>query len=223
MVLLSIIIPVLDDFEALRTLLAMLPAAPAQEVIVVDGGCDKELDTLTQARPDVRIVHTATGRACQMNAGASVAAGRWLLFLHADSQLAPDWRLVIDTADRDASIAGGWYRLRLDATVWQARVIERLAQLRVALFGLAYGDQGIFVRRSVFASLGGYREMPLMEDVDFVRRLAAAGTLLRSSLVIRASPRRWLRDGWFRRSTRNLTLLVLYLAGVSPARLARWY
>ena len=95
--------------------------------------------------------------------------------------------------------------------------------VRVGLFGLAYGDQGLFVRRSTFRSMGGYRAIPIMEDVDFVRRLARAGRVLSLPNRIATSARRWQHDGWFRRSARNLLLLTLYSVGVSPDTLVRWY
>jgi hypothetical protein len=88
---------------------------------------------------------------------------------------------------------------------------------------LPYGDQGLFTTRAVFDALGGYREMPLMEDVDFVRRLTKQGPVIELPLKLRTSARRWERDGWFRRSLRNAALVTLYFLGVSPRRLARWY
>ncbi|HEY6360144.1 MAG TPA: hypothetical protein VIX63_03530, partial [Vicinamibacterales bacterium] len=118
---------------------------------------------------------------------------------------------------------GGWFRFALDDAAWQARVIERGVAWRVRLFGLPYGDQGLFVRRDTFRTLGGFRELPLMEDVEFVRRLGRAGRPFELPLPLVTSSRRWRRDGWWRRSARNLAILACYLAGVSPARLARWY
>jgi rSAM/selenodomain-associated transferase 2 len=223
MPLVSVVIPVLRDASAVARLIASLSANPGVEVVVVDGGDDCQLDALTAGRAHARLLRTAAGRAHQMNAGAAAARGRWLLFLHADSSLPDGWFHAIADADRCPDVVGGWFRLRLDADAWQARVIERLAGWRVRIFHLPYGDQGIFVRREIFEALGGYRELPLMEDVDFVRRLVRAGNVLEPRLVITTSARRWLRDGWFRRSARNLALVVLYGAGVSPHRLARWY
>ncbi|MEQ1575596.1 MAG: glycosyltransferase, partial [Vicinamibacterales bacterium] len=108
-------------------------------------------------------------------------------------------------------------------TIWQARVIERLVAWRVRMCRLPYGDQGLFARRSTFDQLGGFRDWPLMEDVDFVRRLSTAGPVVELPMALRTSARRWRRDGWFRRSARNSLLVALYFAGVAPRRLARWY
>ena len=217
------IVPALDDAASVGRLLVGLPPHPSVAIIIVDGGHDATLDSIRATRADVQLLRAPAGRGGQMNTGAAVARGRWLLFLHADSQLPPAWLDAIEMADRDESAVGGWFRFSLDAEGWQPRLIERLVALRVTLLRLPYGDQGIFVRRAVFAAMGGYRDLPLMEDVEFVRRLIRTGPVRPSRLPLVTSARRWHRDGWFRRSASNLALLILYVAGVSPHRLARWY
>jgi rSAM/selenodomain-associated transferase 2 len=219
----SLIVPVFGDTAAARALLASLGPRDDVEVVIVDGGRDTELEALAAMRADVRFVRTASGRARQMNAGAAVGKGRWLLFLHADSQLPPAWLEAIAEADRHGDVVGGWFRFRLASQAWQSRLVAELVAWRVRLFRLPYGDQGIFVRRDVFEALAGYRDMPLMEDVDFVHRLVRAGRIHEPALAVITSARRYERDGWFRRTTRNLALVTLYFAGVSPARLSRWY
>jgi rSAM/selenodomain-associated transferase 2 len=217
----SVVIPVLNDTPAAAQLLPQVPPDPAVELIVVDGGNDTGLAEVLAERPDVRLVRTMPGRGRQMNAGAAMAAGEWLLFLHADSRLPAGWRQAIATVAPD--VIGGWFRFALDDPAWQARVIERLVGWRVRQLRLPYGDQGIFVRRDVFERLGGFADLPLMEDVEFVRRVTTAGPLREAPLPLATSARRWRRDGWFRRSARNVVLVALYFAGVSPARLVRWY
>jgi rSAM/selenodomain-associated transferase 2 len=219
--LVTVVIPVLADAAAAQSLLATMPVAPGVEIILVDGGQDIDLDQLAATRPDVRLYRTAAGRGHQMNVGARAASGDWLLFLHADSRLPVGWEDALRRLD--SHVVGGWFRFALDDDAWQARVIEYLVSWRVRALRLPYGDQGLFVRRAVFESMGGYRELPLFEDVEFVRRLARKGVVVGLPLPLRTSARRWKRDGWLRRSARNVTLVVLYFAGVSPAWLARHY
>jgi rSAM/selenodomain-associated transferase 1 len=157
-----------------------------------------------------------------MNAGAAISRGHWLLFLHADSELPPDWLEVIAEAETRAYVAGA-FALGLDSRDWRARVIELGVRARVAMFGLPYGDQALFVRRDTFATLDGYRDLPLMEDIDFMRRVKTRGRLLKSRSVVMTSARRWEQDGWMRRSAQNAGLAMRFLAGASPAQLAQRY
>ena len=221
MLLLTVVIPVLADADAAKRLTAQIGVDPAVEVVIVDGAHDERLAAIAHAGARTRLIRTAPGRARQMNAGARIANGEWLLFLHADSSLPDGWQAALASVEPRA--IGGWFRFALDDTAWQARVIEQLVAWRVRLLRLPYGDQGLFVRRDVFQSLGGFREQPLMEDVDFVRRLVAAGPVAEVGLPLTTSARRWRHDGWFRRSARNIAMVSLYFAGVAPERLARWY
>lgn len=217
----TVVTPVLRDSEALTSLLPQVPGIPEVEMVVVDGGIDDELERLVRARPETRFCRTTPGRGHQMNTGAAGAGGEWLLFLHADSRLPAGWLDAFRALPTD--VAGGWFRFALDDGAWQARLIERLVAWRVRYLALPYGDQGLFVRRRVFESMGGFRELPLFEDVDFVRRLTRSGRVVELPLALRTSSRRWTRDGWFRRSIRNATLVSLYFSGVSPAWLAGRY
>jgi rSAM/selenodomain-associated transferase 2 len=220
--LVSLIIPIRADREAASRLLGRISVDLRVEILVVEAGREPGLESLGEGRPDIKLIHSSPGRARQMNAAAGLARGEWLLFLHADSRLPEDWLEAFASA-AEGPVGGGWFRFALDDAAWQARLIERGVALRVRLFALPYGDQGLFVRRRTFAEMGGYRDIPLMEDVDFIRRLKARAAVAEVPRTIVTSARRWRRDGWFQRSARNLTLLSLYLCGVSPARLARWY
>jgi len=220
---LSIVIPVLDDIEPLRRLLSTIPADPQVDIVIVNGGAPDDRLTAICDRPDVRLLTSAPGRGRQMNVGASAAAGHWIVFLHADTQLPPQWSAEIYRAGAHPDVVGGSFRFRLDSSAWQARLIERAVEQRVRWLDLAYGDQALFVRRDVFATIGGYREWPLMEDVDLVRRLRQAGKLYHSPRPVLTSARRWERDGWWRRSAKNMMLQALFIAGMSPERLANWY
>jgi rSAM/selenodomain-associated transferase 2 len=219
MVPVSVVIPVYDDTAALRRTLQLTPWDDAELIVVATAG-DPTLSSLRASRPDISWLEAPRGRARQMNAGAAAAHGDWLVFLHADSQLPGGWRAAIDQA-QDGSFAAGCYRFALDSSSVCARVIEVGVRLRVWLFGLPYGDQALFVRRSLFEAVGGFADLPIMEDVDFVRRMRREGRLFRSPLPALTSARRWERDGWAARTARHLLLISLYWCGVAPARLVR--
>ncbi|HVC20211.1 MAG TPA: TIGR04283 family arsenosugar biosynthesis glycosyltransferase [Vicinamibacterales bacterium] len=221
----SIVIPVLEDEAALRVCLAELDTTAAVELIVVDGGsgATEVSDGLRQAYPAVRWLRAEPGRGRQMNAGAAVARGRWLLFLHGDTRLGAGWLEALRSVDGDPAVAGGCFRLALDSPDWRARLIELGVTWRVRHMRLPYGDQALFARRPVFEALGGYAELPLMEDVDFVARLGRRGRLAALAVPATTSARRWERDGWARRSLGNVALLTMYVAGVPPGWLAKLY
>lgn len=210
-------IPALNAAGSLGDCLAS--AAQADEIIVIDGGSGDGTAALAE-RSGVRLVRSARGRGLQLAAGAAAAKGDWLLFLHADTRLGGGWR---EAAERHVARRPGraaCFRLRLDAGEWQARLVEAGVAARVRLFALPYGDQGLLVSRRLYDAVGGYRPLPLMEDVDLVRRI---GRIERLDVDAITSAERWRRDGWLRRSGRNLLCLGLYRAGMSAERVARLY
>jgi rSAM/selenodomain-associated transferase 2 len=223
--LVSIVIPVRRDAEALRRLLAQLLPRPEVEVIVAaTTESDAGISALAAARPDVRWAWASQpGRGPQQNAGAAVAAGRWLWFVHADSRVPPGYVETFAAIDRGDETVGGAFRFALDSPRWQARVWERGVAARVWWLGLPYGDQGLFVRRTVFERMGGFAPLPLMEDVEFVGRLKREGRIRHLTEKLVTSARRWEQEGWWRRSARNLGLLALYYCGVSPHALEKRY
>jgi rSAM/selenodomain-associated transferase 2 len=224
--LVSVIIPVLADRDMARAVIDQIPVDLRVEVIVAEAGQAPGPGPLSHGRTDVKLIPTRPGRGSQMNAGAEIARGEWLFFVHADSGLPAGWLDLFEATVRARSgpeVVGGWFQFALDDPAWQARLIERGVAWRVRFLRLPYGDQGLFVRRRTFVALGGYRDIALMEDVELVRRLVDAGPVVEVPRPITTSARRWRRDGWFRRSARNLTLLSLYFCGVPPRVLARWY
>jgi rSAM/selenodomain-associated transferase 2 len=219
----SIVVPVLHDTAALTALLAG-PRDPADEWVVVNGDpSDRSLEALRQRHADVRWIESPPGRGHQLAAGAESTAGVWLLFLHADTRLPAGWRAEVTRSSQAASYQWGCFRLRIDTSAWQARLIEAAVRVRVRVFRLPYGDQAMFVRRETLRAVGGVPLVPLMEDVILARRLARVGPPWRSALAAMTSARRWERDGWWRRTARNLWLLTQYLSGVPPERLAASY
>ena len=222
--LVSIVIPVWRDEAALRRTLQGL-SAPAPVEVIVSSALDDlaEYEHLRERYPLVRWTSAPRGRGVQMNAGAADASGRWLVFLHADSDLPTDWFEVIAALEPRADIVGGAFTLAIDSADWRARVIEAGVRLRVAFLGMPYGDQALFVRKEVFSAIGGYRDLPLMEDIDLVKRLSRAGRMFVSPSTVRTSARRWARDGWMRRSLQNATLATRFLLGTPPNRLAQAY
>ena len=221
----TIVIPVLNDTTALTSLLPTLPSDPSVQVVVVDGGewRDPACDALRERHPAVEWMRSARGRGVQMNAGAKRARGRWIVFLHADTRLGAGWLDLLRRLDDRPTVVGGSFRFALDSPARWARWIERGVRLRVRWFDLPYGDQALFARRDVFGELGGYADLPLMEDVDFIRRLRGRGPLEHADVPALTSARRWERDGWVRRTVGNVALILLFLAGWSPAWLAQRY
>lgn len=220
--LVSVVIPVWRDVEgAVRA--AATAAGPGVEIVAVAAWEDADrVECARAASHPARWLFARRGRGNQMNAGAAAARGEWLLFLHADSQLPPQWTREIRAAAAHGCGAGT-FRLGIAAAGWRPRVWEWLVRLRVALLTLPYGDQGLFVRRGIFEALGGYRDMPLMEDVDFVRRTRERTRIHKGRLAVVTSARRWERDGWFRRSATNLALVSRYRFGADVRQLARMY
>jgi len=192
-------------------------------VILVDGGSD-DLTTQVAARfSDVRLLTSPRGRARQMNAGARASRGDVLLFLHADTWL-PDGALGAVTAVlEDSRVVGGRFDVRFDSPRAAFRMIAFFMNLRSRMSGISTGDQAIFVRRHVFEAMGGYPDLPLMEDVELSRRLKRRGRLAALRWRVTTSSRKWEREGALRTMALMWALRLLYMAGVPPARLHRWY
>ncbi|MFN0055438.1 MAG: TIGR04283 family arsenosugar biosynthesis glycosyltransferase [Planctomycetales bacterium] len=217
----SIIIPALNEAEAIAEAVSRARRLNPLEIIVVDGGSDDDTPRLA-AQADQ--VHTAPrGRGTQQNQGAAACRGDVLLFLHADCWLEPDALQAITRALDDIQCVGGCFQQRIEAVGRRYRWLERGNALRVKWWKLAYGDQGIFCRRQVFERLGGFPPLPLMEDLFFMKRLRQEGKVALLDARLHVSARRWEQRGVIRQTATNWLLTVLAQAGVSPERLARWY
>ena len=222
---LSVIIPALDAAKtldrALSPLTSVIASLLVHEVIVSDGGSTDETRDIAQAAGAL-LVTGAAGRGQQLNAGAAAATGSWLLFVHADTVLAPGW--VSCAVDHMAAgpDAAGAVTLAYDSDRSEARWLERRANRRARWFGLPYGDQGLLISRHLFDEIGGYPDIALMEDVAIVRKIGRR-RLRHFPVEAVTSAAKYERDGWRRRAWANGFLLTRYLLGADPAKLARRY
>ena len=217
----SIIIPTLNEAASITATLEQIRNLPNVEVIVADGGSHDQTAELARAA-GATVIHCNPGRGKQLNAGAALASGEVLLFLHADTKLPDDFADHVWQTFREGN-CGGAFRLCIGAGGWMLRLIESGANLRSRWLHLPYGDQAIFVHASKFFSLGGFQNWPLMEDYDFCRRLQKTGRIALAPASVTTSARRWQRLGVLRTTLTNLACVVAFRLGVSPVALARWY
>jgi rSAM/selenodomain-associated transferase 2 len=222
----SVIIPVLNEAQGINDVIAHIrsqAAVDAVEIIVVDG--DPAGNTIRAiSHPGIITTVAEKGRGSQMNCGAIRAAGHILLFLHADTFLPPNAFARIRKCMEVIGQVGGAFDLGIDSEQKIFRITEKYAAFRTRLTRIPFGDQAIFVRRDYFERIGGYRDIPIMEDVDLMRRIRQRGDAI--CIVpekVRTSARRWERDGIVFGTLRNWMLQTLYCFGVAPERLARFY
>jgi rSAM/selenodomain-associated transferase 2 len=218
----SVIMPVLNEQEHLAATLSQVTLSPGDELIVVDGGSTDA--TVAIARQFTSMVLTsAAGRAQQMNCGAQQAHGDILLFLHADTHLPAQGLEAVRHVMQETRVVGGAFRLTFMPSTSALRVIAWGANLRSRYARLPYGDQALFVRRHWFDALGGYPDVPFLEDVQLVQRLQRQGKMALLPQPVQTSGRRWLQEGVVSTTLRNNLVLALYFCGVSPVTLNRWY
>lgn len=228
--MISVIIPTLNAERTLAaSLTGLVPAAIdglIREVIVVDGGSqDRTREIADSAGAD--ILTATAGRGSQLMRGASAARSPWLLFLHADTVLQEGWetdavRLMRRVDLREQPEAAGVFRFRLNDTGFAPRALEAIVKVRCTAMALPYGDQGLLISRRLFNEIGGYNDLPIMEDIDLVRRLGRRRIhFFKSDAVTSAD--RYKRDGYLRRALRNQLCLALYGAGLPASKIVRIY
>jgi rSAM/selenodomain-associated transferase 2 len=226
----AVIIPVLNEALCIGRILAHTRTLGFDDLIIVDGGSTdetcaiaKSCADLTTPPPFIRFLTAPPGRARQLNAGAVASQCDVLLFLHADTQLPAHARQAILLALSDQACVGGRFNVRFDSDRPLARLIGNMMNLRSRWSGIATGDQAIFVRREVFERIGRFSDVPLMEDIEFTRRLKRAGRLAPLQAQVITAFRRWERNGPLRTILLMWTLRFLYWIGVSPDRLQHFY
>lgn len=221
----SVIVPALNEEAAIEdTLLALRQEGFKEaEIIVVDGGSSDKTCEIAGGLAD-KVITSARGRGLQMNAGARAASGEILLFIHADCIVPAGAYGLIRLALADDKVSAGAFDLRIDHEGAWARVLEWTANRRSRLTGVPYGDQGLFTRKETFDNIGGFKEMPLMEDMEIAGRIKKAGSIVFLDERIFASPRRWVSEGVLRTTLRDWAIAIAYTVfKVSPERLARHY
>lgn len=228
--MITVVIPTFNAGAGLAaTFAALIPASVEgliSRAIVVDGGSTDQTHAIADDA-GARIIHGQKGRGIQLAKGGEEVETPWILFLHADTILMPGWEVdvrsfIAAASDQGALKQAAVFRFKVDEPGLRPRIMEKIVALRCALFALPYGDQGLLISTKFYRQIGGYRPLPLMEDVEIIRRIGRRHlSLLRSSAL--TSFARYRQDGYFRRIFRNLTCLALYFAGVAPAKIVQRY
>lgn len=222
-VTLSVVIPAYNEADQIVGAIESA-RAPGVEVLVVDGGsADGTRNRAEAAGARVVALEGAPGRARQLAAGAAQTHGDVILFLHADTRLPSGYAAAVESSLVDPAVVGGSFRFAFDARGAALRFVEWGARLRVALFAMPYGDQGLFVRREVLTDMGGVPQAPIMEDMDLVAAMKQRGKLANLTLPATTSARRYLQGGVLRTMLRNWLAASAWVLGVDRARVAAWY
>jgi rSAM/selenodomain-associated transferase 2/rSAM/selenodomain-associated transferase 1 len=218
----SIIIPTLNEAATIAETLAYFKGPGQPEVIVVDGGSQDDTVRLAAAL-GAKVIQTKPGKACQMNAGAAAAGGEVLVFLHADTRLPQNFSRQILAALNQNNVVAGAFRLHIDSGAVRIRLIEKAANWRSRYLKMPYGDQALFMKKALFQKIGGFAEVPIMEDFLLVRRLKRMGRIIILPEPVTTSSRRWIHLGVLRTWLINQLIVIAYYLGISPERLSRFY
>jgi rSAM/selenodomain-associated transferase 2 len=214
----DVVIPTLN---AARSLARTLDSLRGESITVCDGGSRDDTTTIAR-QAGANVVVSEPGRGRQLADGAVAGSAPWLLFLHADTVLSAGWAAAARQFMTMTAPKAGYFRLRFASADPRARRLERLVAWRCRTFGLPYGDQGLLIERGFYRRIGGFRALPLMEDIDLVRRIGRHNLVPLDADAV-TSAERYERDGWLARPMRNLGCLALYFAGLSPTVIRRLY
>lgn len=226
----SIIIPVFNEAATIEKTLTRLQDIADIEVMIVDGGSGDETVAIAHRcgkifapSSEFKVISGAAGRASQMNAGAAMATGDILLFLHADTHLPSEFYTLVRQSLQNPGTVAGAFELRIDANLQGLRIIEKMVNARSHIFSLPYGDQAIFLKATTFHELGGFPDLPIMEDFELMRRLRRQGRITIVPASVLTSGRRWQKLGVVKTTLINQLIIVGYFLGIPPVQLAHWY
>ena len=218
----SIIVPTLNEAQGLNETLTQIQQLCPHELVVSDGGSDDNTLKIAEKFTE-QVIKGPAGRALQMNAGARIATGDIFLFLHADSRIEPaSYEKMLHSLKNSKNI-GGAFSLCIDSDKWSLRLITRFANLRSKYLGMAYGDQAFFVRNPIFQQMNGFHKFPICEDLDFFKRLRKLGPVILLKEKAFTSPRRWMKEGIWFTTLRNILIATLFELGFPPRILTKWY
>jgi len=218
----SIIIPTLNEAESITAAIKSAQACTGVEIVVVDGRSSDGTGEVAKGL-GARLLTIAGGRAKQVNAGAMAASGDVLLFLHGDTRLPLGFHQHVQGIMAKPGTVAGAFSLEIDGTEIGLRIIEKLANFRSRFFQIPYGDQAIFLRANLFRSIGGFPEIPIMEDFVLMQRVKKEGRVVIAPIAVTTSSRRWKKLGILKTTMINQALLLAYFFGIDSERLARWY
>lgn len=218
----SIIIPVFNEINSIGNTLNVILPIPDIEIIIVDGGSTDDTVKFCE-NLGLKVIYSVKGRSLQMNTGAKIATGDILLFLHGDTLLPVNFAVLITETLRDDHIIAGAFELKINSPKWGLRWIEKLVKWRSRFLQLPYGDQAIFLRKTTFLEIGGFPEIPIMEDFELMRILSKKGQIKIVPESVITSARRWEKLGIFKTTLINQIVIIAYFLGIKPEKIALWY
>ncbi|MGF1490884.1 MAG: TIGR04283 family arsenosugar biosynthesis glycosyltransferase [Microcoleaceae cyanobacterium] len=224
----SVIIPVLNEVASIVDTISRAMVTDDTEVIIVDGGStdgtlERIINYCWHSPEAIQLLRTHRGRAHQMNYGAAFATGEILLFLHADTQLPENYQRWIHQVLAQSQVVAGAFELKILASMSGIRWVERGVRWRSHWLQMPYGDQAIFLRANIFQHIGGFPDLPLMEDFELIRQLKQRGRIGIAPVAVRTSGRRWQQLGVCRTTLVNQLVILGYRLGIAPGTLASWY